>query len=120
MEIRKHIFFALAAVVLMVLEMHGLGFAATAISGSGAAGTDAASAGGNLVTVFESTIGGKIGLFIGLVLTLWGLWTWIVKQDTAAGLTMIAGGVAITLLPNIFNGMRGVVDGVVTQFGGNR
>jgi hypothetical protein len=104
---KQHIFFGAAAVVMMVLEIHGLSMAVD--SGY--------SAGSNLVSTFTDTITGNIGLFIGLLLTLWGLWTWIVKQDTGAGVTMIAGGVALTLLPNIFNGMRGVVDGVVTQFG---
>lgn len=103
----RHSLFLLAAGSLMLLAAANPAFA------------QAAAAGGNLVSTFEDAITGNIGFFIGLAVTLIGLWTWIIKQETGAGIVMIIGGVLITLVPDIFDGMTDVVRGVVTQFSGS-
>ena len=76
----------------------------------------AAGAGENLYNTLRDAIGGNIGFFIGLAVCILGLWTWIIKQETGAGILMIIGGVLITLAPSIFTGTRGFVGGVVEQF----
>lgn len=103
---KRNILFGFAAIALMIVSMNGLTFAA-----------DAGSAGANLLGTVTDMLSGSIGTIIGLGLAFLGLWTWIVKQETAAGITMILGGVALTMLPQVFEGAKGVVGGVLTQFG---
>lgn len=76
-------------------------------------------AGGNLKGTLETLLTGNIGLFIGLAVVVLGLWTWIIKQETGAGITMIIGGVLITLAPGMFNGVRDFTKEVMVGFGGN-
>jgi type IV secretory pathway VirB2 component (pilin) len=106
-SVTRQAFFAFAAVLVM------LGFMTDpALAQAGVAG-------GNLKTTLEQVITGNIGLFIGLAIVILGLWTWIIKQETGAGITMIIGGVLITLAPGIFNGVREFMGGVVQGFGGS-
>jgi hypothetical protein len=111
MTLTRQTIFTFAAALLMVVAVSGLGIA----QGSG----DADGAGTNLRATLESVITGQIGLFIGLAIVVLGLWTWIIKQETGAGITMILGGVLITLAPGMFNGVRQFMGGVVGAFGGN-
>lgn len=101
---QRHILFASLAVVLMLVTTIDPTFA------------QASSAGGAMLSTLRDAITGNIGFFIGLAITILGLWTWIVKQETGAGIVMIIGGVLITLVPGIFDGVRGVAQGVVEQF----
>lgn len=103
----RYLCFGLMAVATMVL---GADFAAYA--------QDAATAGGNVVDTIQDAVTGNIGVFIGLAIVLLGLWTWIIKQEAGAGVVMILGGVAITMLPGIFNGAKEVMEGVVGTFSG--
>lgn len=104
--ILRHTFFAMAAALMMLVCLANPALA------------DAANAGGNMLTTLEDSITGNIGFFIGLAITVLGLWTWIIKQETGAGIVMIIGGVLITLVPGIFNGMHDVMEGVMDTFSG--
>lgn len=92
---------ALAALVLMSPDVF-------------AAGTDAATAGDNFKQTLEKLSTGNLGLFIGLGVTILGLWTWIVGQKTGPGLIMVIGGVLLTVAPGVFNGARDIVDNAVS------
>lgn len=70
-------------------------------------------AGGSVLTAIEGAVTGNIGLVIGLVLAILGLWTWIVKQETAAGIVMIIGGVLITVAPGIFDTARDIIGPII-------
>lgn len=103
----RHTFFAMAAAFLMLVVF------------SNPALAQAADAGDNMLAALEQSLTGHIGFFIGLGITVLGLWTWIIKQETGAGITMIIGGVLITLVPGIFNGVHDVMEGVVDTFSGD-
>jgi type IV secretory pathway VirB2 component (pilin) len=102
----RQAFFALATILVMVAAISNPAFA------------QAAAAGDLALRTLTDVITGRIGLLIGLAIVILGLWTWIIKQETGTGITMIIGGVLITLAPGMFNGARGFVDGVITQFSG--
>ncbi|PZP39337.1 MAG: hypothetical protein DI585_04470 [Pseudomonas fluorescens] len=109
----KSIFLGLAAAALMVA------FADPAFAqATGSAGGAASGAGSAATATLIGVITGNIGLLIGLGVTLLGLWTWIIGQKTGAGLTMIVGGVLITMAPGLFNGVRSMATGVMENFGG--
>lgn len=103
-----------------ILSITALALAAVLLSeptfaqGTGAAGT----AGSTAFNTFQSAITGNIGFLIGLAIAFFGVWTWIVQQNTGAGILMIIGGVLITMVPSLFNGARNFVGGVVGSFGG--
>ena len=80
----------------------------------------AGTAGATAKSTLENAITGNLGLILGLGVTIAGLWTWIIGQKTAAGLTMIVGGVLLTLAPGMFNGARKMLGGVVDQFSGGQ
>lgn len=103
----RDIAFTAAAVAFMALAVANPSFA-----------QEAAGAGQNALETLEAAITGNIGFFIGLGITLLGLWTWIIKQETGAGVVMIIGGVLITMTPGIFNGAKSFIGGVVNQFSG--
>lgn len=106
----KSILFGLASAALM-LVVADPAFASTA-------GGEASRAGGDAAQTLVSVITGNIGLMIGLGVTILGLWTWIIGQKTGAGLTMVVGGVLITMAPGLFKGARDMAVGVVGDFGG--
>lgn len=107
----RHTLFAVVAVMLMAITIVDPSFAQY--------GNGANTAGGNLLNTLQGAITGNLGFFIGLAITLLGVWTWIVKQETGAGIVMIVGGVLITLVPGLFNGAREFMGGVVQSFGGS-
>lgn len=73
----------------------------------------AASGSGTLYTTARDLVVGNLGLFLGLLLAVWGIWTWVVKQETMAGILMIAGGVLITIAPGVMNFMSSIVNPIV-------
>lgn len=103
----RYTFFAMASALVMLVCLANPAMAS------------AANAGSNLLATLTQSITGNIGFFIGLAITVLGLWTWIIKQETGAGITMIIGGVLITLVPGIFSGMHQVVSGVMETFSPN-
>ncbi|NBV54661.1 MAG: hypothetical protein EBR79_03000 [Proteobacteria bacterium] len=107
---QRHILFATLAVMLMLVS--------TVIPAVAQVSNIASSSGRPMLDALQGAITGNIGFFIGLAITILGLWTWIVKQETGAGVVMIIGGVLITLVPGIFNGARELASGIVQQIGG--
>ncbi len=105
---QRTLLFSVAAVALMAVMVANPAFAQGNASQAGAAASQ------TLVGILT----GNIGLLIGLGITVMGLWTWIIGQKTAAGLTMVIGGVLLTMAPGIFKGARDMAVGVVDQFGG--
>lgn len=108
---QRTLLFSVAAVALMALVIANPALA----QGTGDVGDAGSAASQTLVSV----ITGNIGLLIGLGITVMGLWTWIIGQKTAAGLTMVVGGVLLTMAPGIFKGARDMAVGVVEGFGGD-
>ncbi len=100
--------FAFAAVLVMM----------AALVDPALAQGDGGRAGETALGTLQNAITGNIGLFIGLGIVILGLWTWIIKQETGAGITMILGGVVITLAPGMFNGARNFLGGAIQQFSG--
>ena len=105
MEKRNILFGLTAATLMLVMAQSGIA-------------QDAAGAGSTALGTLQEAITGNIGLILGLGITVMGLWTWIVGQKTGAGLTMVVGGVLITLAPGLFNGARTMMGGVINQFSG--
>lgn len=112
---QRTLLFSIAAVAFMAFVVIDPTFAQS--GGGGGGGGDASTAGGDAVATLVGAITGNIGLLIGLAITVAGLWTWIIGQKTAAGLTMVIGGVLLTMAPGLFKGVRDVAVGVVGQFG---
>ena len=73
-------------------------------------------AGSNALDTFQGMLTGNIGLTIGLGIMVLGLFTIVVGGKTAPGLVMIIGGALLTMSPGIFNGVRSMLYGVVSQF----
>ena len=111
---KRNILFGLAAVAFLTVMAIDPTFAQNggSVGGSGTAGA----AGNTALNTLEATVTGNLGLVLGLGITILGLWTWIVGQKTGAGITMIIGGVLLTLAPGLFNGVRGMIYGIVDQF----
>jgi hypothetical protein len=105
---QRTLLFGMAAMALMTVVMVEPALAQTA-----------SSAGATAKSTLENAVTGNLGLILGLGITIAGLWTWIIGQKTAAGLTMVLGGVLLTLAPGLFNGARKMVGGVVDQFSGS-
>ena len=80
-------------------------------------GTGANQAGTSLLTTLNSVLTGNLMLAIGLAIAVIGLWVWLVKQETMAGILMIVGGVVLTAAPAIFRGTSTVVTPVVDSLG---
>ena len=106
---QRTLLFSAAAVAFLALTVANPAFAQ---------GGTAATAGGAAVDTLVGAITGNIGLLIGLAITVAGLWVWIIGQKTGAGLTMVIGGVLITMAPGLFKGVRDMAVGVVGQFSG--
>lgn len=77
----------------------------------------AAGAGGSFLETLEGLVTGNIGLMVGLALAILGIYTWVVKQETSAGIMLIIGGVLITVAPGIFNSFKELVSPIVTATG---
>jgi type IV secretory pathway VirB2 component (pilin) len=74
---------------------------------------DAGQIGQSYFTTLQEAITGNFGFFLGLGITVLGIWTWVIKQQTGAGVTMIVGGVLITLSPSLFSNVQSFVGSVV-------
>lgn len=74
--------------------------------------------GGTELAALTSLVTGNVGLAIGLGATIFGIYTWVVKQSTGLGLIMIIGGILFTLAPGVFNGTRNILCPLVSSLGG--
>lgn len=101
-----------------ILSIAALALTAMLLAAQPAFAQNASNAGLNLLNTFQGAITGNIGFFLGLAIAFFGVWTWVVNQNTGAGILMIIGGVLITLVPSLFTGARNLVGGVVSSFSG--
>lgn len=69
------------------------------------ANTTEGGVGGDLFADIQRMMSGNLGTIVGLVLALFGLYTWLVQQ-ASWGLMMIIGGVALTAFPGIFDSLQ--------------
>mgnify|MGYP003394739341 CR=1 FL=1 len=83
------------------------------------AAADATMVGNPLLQLVEKSMTNSLGLFLGLCLAVFGIWTWVVKQETLAGLLMIVGGVLITVSPGVLNWTRTFVEPMLSSSGGD-
>jgi type IV secretory pathway VirB2 component (pilin) len=113
---RLHSILSIATLAFATLMFIDPAFA-QAVSPAGGA---AFQSGNQALQTLQGTITGNIGFLIGLAIAFFGVWTWIVNQNTGAGILMIIGGVLITMVPQIFTGAQSLVSGVVGQFSGGR
>jgi len=79
----------------------------------------AGQAGSNFLNTLKGLITGNLGLFLGLAITVFGIWTWVINQNTGAGITMIIGGVLLTVAPGLFSGVQSFVNGAMQTFSPN-
>lgn len=75
-----------------------------AMAQSALTGNSLQTAGGAFTNTFVQTLQGNIGLLIGLGIAFFGLWTWIMSQNSW-GIVMIIGGIAVTAFPGLFDGV---------------
>ena len=73
--------------------------------------------GESILTAVNDVLNSPIMIVIGLALAVIGVWMWLVRQETAAGIMMIIGGVIITGIPAIFRGTSTVVTPFVEAVG---
>ncbi len=104
--ISRNAVFSIAFIMCLILLS---GDAAAAVGEKGAE---------NVITAITGAVTGRIGLVVGLVLAIFGIWTWVVKQETAAGIMLIVGGVLFTVSPAVYNAIAGVVAPIVADAGG--
>ncbi|MCP5405698.1 MAG: hypothetical protein H6922_05710 [Pseudomonadaceae bacterium] len=75
--------------------------ATTLAAGTGDAGSLELNALTGIVT-------GNIGLFLGLLITVWGIFK-LVGGETGAGMMLMILGVLLTIFPGVFNVARSIV-----------
>jgi len=64
----------------------------------------AASVGQSLFTDIQTLIRGNLGVLAGLLISLFGLWMWLVQQSSW-GLLIVIAGAALTAFPGIYSGI---------------
>lgn len=102
---KRSILFGVTAVALMALLVANPAFA------------QGEEVGADFFTTLQGMITGNVGFFIGLGITVLGIWTWVIRQQTGAGVVMIIGGVLITLAPGLFNSARNFAGEVLGNVG---
>ena len=80
-------------------------FAAAVVLLPKAAFADAAAVGDILAGDLNRIVRGNLGVIIGLLVALFGLYTWLIEQSSW-GIVLIIGGVAITAFPGFFVSMQ--------------
>lgn len=79
--------------------------------------TAAEAVGGAELKLLETIFTGNIGLVMGLIIAIMGIFAFI-QGNTSSGITLIVVGVLITLLPGVFNGARLIVCPIALALGG--
>ena len=73
-------------------------------------------AGSETLATVQNLFTGNIGLIVGLLIAAYGLWKWLISQETW-GLILVIGGVLITLFPNIFGGLQKGIQPIIQDIG---
>lgn len=63
-----------------------------------------AAVGGSLLADIQSLISGRVGMVIGLAISLFGLWMWLVQQS-AFGVVIVIAGAALTAFPGLYGSL---------------
>ena len=79
-----------------------------------AAHADGASVGSSLFSDVQGLVQGNIGIVVGLLLSLFGLWMWLVQQATW-GLLIVVAGAALTAFPGIYAALNSGVKNAFTD-----
>ncbi len=58
---------------------------------------------------------GSAGLWVALLVFLWGFWRTFVQSDSAAGVLMMVGAILLTVFPGIFNIASGLIVPVISS-----
>ena len=85
-------------------------FAAVAMLTPDAAYAGAESVGQNLFGDIQKLIQGNLGVLAGLLISLFGLWMWLVQQSSW-GLIVVIAGAALTAFPGIYSGISKGISG---------
>lgn len=80
-------------------------------------GNAEASIGGLEAGILTSTLNGKLGLAIGGIISIYGLYVWVVQRNTW-GLGIICLGIIFGMLPETFSDMYNATVGILRPLGG--
>lgn len=64
-------------------------------------------------------MGSPLGIGLGLLVAVWGIWTWFVSQNMGRGIILLALGVLITCFPALYNGLRMDTYDIAKELGGS-
>jgi type IV secretory pathway VirB2 component (pilin) len=106
----KQRYFSLAFLTMALMVLAAPAFAQS----TGNAGD----VGSEFFNSLQDMITGNVGFFLGLAITVLGIWTWVIKQQTGAGVIMIIGGVLITLSPSLFNSAQNFLNDTLETVNG--
>ena len=77
-------------------------------------------AGAMEVQAISSNLTGSVGLWIALLVFLWGFWKMFISGDTGAGALIMLCSVLLTVFPAVFNMAAGVFLPVIKQITGGQ
>lgn len=66
------------------------------------------------LNMLQTVLTGNFGIFLGLALTVWGIFKAFAKGETGGGILLIICGVALTIFPGVFNVASSIVNPIVT------
>lgn len=64
--------------------------------------------------MLQTLLTGNFGMFLGLGLTIWGIFKAFTQGETGSGILLIICGVALTIFPGVFNVASSIVNPIVT------
>lgn len=70
------------------------------------------------LSAIEGLLTGNIGLAIGLLLAVWGIWKAVVNGEVGGGLIIVVCGVLVTIFPGVFVTAYNVVSPIVGDLTG--
>ena len=103
---------------MTIYSMLGVVSVAAAMLPEAALAADGTGVGSELFTDVQDLIRGNLGVVVGLGLSLFGLWMWLVQQATW-GLLLVVGGAALTAFPGIYGAISSNVKTAFSDSFGN-